>query len=133
MKNIENHEFERLEEVAKKYFGSLSGLASVMDLSKTAIYQWRKRGIGFKQMKMLSDVGINTDYIKAGSGSQMLYQIDKKVFAVKEKLAQYGETNNAIDVYFDLNYLTPIQMRQLRASLLRELEKIDKYLEGIPE
>ena len=58
--------YERLEAIAKEYYGGVPGLAKSLGLTASALYYWKIRGMGFKQYKMLKDIGVNPDYIKNG-------------------------------------------------------------------
>lgn len=64
--------YERLEEIAKEHFNSLSNLAKTLGLSTQHLYNYRTRNnIGEVTLEKLETVGISRDYVKYGKGEPL--------------------------------------------------------------
>ena len=119
------NEFNRLEEVANKYFGSLTGIAVLLSFKKQTLYTYKKRGkFGRQMLDKLKSIGINPEYITKGEGP-MLLKINQ------ENVAEVSIS--PIVKIPRINEMTIDQLREYKKQIEEDLPKIDKILEVMDE
>jgi hypothetical protein len=80
-------EYDRLEQIATEYWGTLGKLAVQMGKSHAFFYTYKgKSKFGRKILQELENVGINTEYIKTGNGN---------LFAVNEAGVKLSNENTS--------------------------------------
>lgn len=81
-------EYDRLEQIATDYWGTLGKLAVYMGKSHAFFYTYKgKSKFGRKILQELENVGINTEYIETGNGS---------VFANNEAGSKIAKEKNPV-------------------------------------
>lgn len=123
------NEFDRLEEVAKEFYGNLKSVAEQLYITSQAIYAWRTKGIPYKQYKKLEEIGINPEYIKTGEGPKLILRQETRQYQVMEPRPLYLSSFASMVKQFDLLNISVVQMKELKEAMIAKIAEIDKYLE----
>ena len=118
-------EYERLEKLANKYFGSLSKLSEMLGRSRQFLSSYKnKKGIGRKVLLELQDqLSVNIRYVQYGDEPMLLNVESEKVFT---------EVTNVKKVSLpDIRTLTPQQMREVKEWIREVVPVIDIILEAV--
>ncbi len=120
-------QFERLEKVAKLHFGSLAGIARLLDKKPQSFYSYKKRGnFGELLLLQLKGIGINPDYITDGKEPMLLDPQKEK----PEPNVTSIEEVEMVSVP-DITKMSPEQMLKWKKEALKAIEKIDKVQDAL--
>ncbi len=121
-------QFERLEKVAKLHFGSLAGVARLLDKKPQSFYSYKSRDkFGELLILQLAEIGINPKYITDGE-EPMLLESNKSPKKKPEPNVASVDYVEMIELP-DITKMSPEQMRKWREAALKTIDKIDKILE----
>lgn len=124
-----SEEFERLEHIAKEYFGGFSGLAKKLNKQRGSFYFYKNNPFGRKYLNDLEEIGINPEYIRIGQTPMFLntFNLDQKA---KEKYLKLGMASSNV-VREDAEKYLPHKLlsKEETAEILNYLASIPLYKE----
>ncbi|MFW5700252.1 MAG: hypothetical protein ACOCWM_01060 [Cyclobacteriaceae bacterium] len=131
-----NQQYERLEQIAKQYFGNLSNMAIMLNKHRSFFYAYKSRdGLGAQLLNELKDtLAINPHYLKTGLGKPFV--LDGKNFeefmqAIKKHLTKKSLTNVAeVSPHYSVSKLMP-DIKNLTLTQMKEI--LDWADENIPK
>jgi len=95
-----NNEYERLEAIAEKYYGSINNMAVQCGISANVLYMYKnKRNFGFKLYDILKNkCNINPEFLRTGTGPELIPDTNNKS---AEPSAIYNiDLANYVDIEF---------------------------------
>ncbi|GAB5466948.1 MAG: hypothetical protein Kapaf2KO_23840 [Candidatus Kapaibacteriales bacterium] len=125
--------FDRLEDLARTKYGSLSKLAQEAGFSTGYFYTYKKRGsdLGEKALNQLKErLGINPEYIKSGEGEPLLNNADTTLTKINIS-TPYADKDNLIDKIYNDTKTSDTSYRYLKLLLKDSQKNIIKRFESI--